>query len=181
MRPTPRWLAPIAVRTWMKSAVVTVRPDAPVGDAAALMRRKKIRHLPVVAGGGGLVGIVTDRDLRQVIFDPAILEGADPGGALETLTVREIMTWGVVTVRPGTDIREAAFLMHERKIGALPVVVGGRVVGILSERDVLRALEEVLRSHVTTVRPLVERAAGEDYEYGFAPPASGAEEGGAPG
>lgn len=173
LRQQPTWLAPIAVVTWMKTPVVTVRAGARAGEAVALMRCRKIRHLPVVDGHGRLVGIVTDRDLRQVIFDPAILDReADLGATLESLTVAEIMTWGVVAVRPDTDLREAARLMHEQKIGALPVVDGGRVVGILTESDVLRALEDVLRTHVTTVRPLRDRPpAAEDYEYGFAPPA----------
>ena len=181
-RPAPTWPAPIAVATWMESPVVTVRPDARVEDAAALMRRRRIRHLPVVDAGGRLVGIVTDRDLRQVLFDPAILDRPDLARTLQSLTVREVMTWGVVTVRPDTDVREAARLMHERKIGALPVVDGGRVVGILTEGEVLRVLQALLRQHVTTVRPLAEAPpARQDYEYGFAPPASGDEESGAPG
>jgi acetoin utilization protein AcuB len=154
----------------MKAPVVTVRPEVRVGDAAALMRQERIRHLPVVEDGGGLVGIVTDRDLRQVLFDPAILGGAAPPGAPEELRVREIMTWGVITVRPGSDVREAAYLMRERKIGALPVVDGGRLVGILTEDDVLRAVQEFLRGRVTTVRPMGDAPrVGGEYEYGFAP------------
>jgi len=58
--------------------------------------------------------------------------------------VRDVMTWGVVTVSPETDIRQAAGLMREQKIGALPVVQGERVMGILTETDVLRAFQDVL-------------------------------------
>jgi acetoin utilization protein AcuB len=60
------------------------------------------------------------------------------------LAVREVMTWGVVTVGPDTDIRQAARIMHEQRIGALPVVENGTVVGILSETDVVRTFVEVL-------------------------------------
>ena len=137
--------AAIRVEGCMSRPAVTIRSDALIGAAWKLMRTRKIRHLPVVAEQGNLVGIVTDRDLRQVIFDPTIQEelGNLPR-ALNLLTVREIMTWGVVTVSPETDIRQAAGLMREQKIGALPVVQGERVMGILTETDVLRAFQDVL-------------------------------------
>src|SRR5690242_20243614 len=129
----------------MAEPVVTVHSDTLVRGAAQLMRTRKLRHLPVVDRGGRPVGIVTDRDLRQVIFDPAIQErvGGEPA-VLQTLTVRDVMTWGVVTVGRSTDIRAAARLMHERKIGALPVLGGQKVIGILTESDVVRAFVDVL-------------------------------------
>jgi len=125
--------------------VATIQSDALARGAAEMMRTRRIRHLPVTDGDGRLVGIVTDRDLRQVIFDPRIQARA--GGlakALGAVTVRDLMTWAVVTVRPDTRLRDAARLMRERKVGALPVVQGERVVGILSETDVLRAFEQAL-------------------------------------
>jgi acetoin utilization protein AcuB len=156
----------------MQRRVVTIRPEAPAADAVELMRARKIRHLPVVDGESRLVGIVTDRDLRQVVFDPTMFGGdGDPGETLMALTVRDVMTWGVVTVRPTTDIRQAARLMHERKIGALPVVEDGRVVGLLSETDVLRALQELLRFQVTgPARARDDGDAGRGYDFGFPAP-----------
>jgi acetoin utilization protein AcuB len=110
-----------------------------------MMRKRKIRHLPVVDREGHLVGIVTDRNLRQVVFDPAIQERlGDLAALLNTLTVRDVMTWGVITVQPAAQILEAARIMRERKVGALPVVDGERVVGMLTETDVLRAFQDVL-------------------------------------
>ena len=168
----PTWLEPLPVREWMRQPVLTVRSDAAVGDVARLMRTRKVRHMPVTDARERLVGIVTDRDLRQVIFDPVMqerLRGRAP--ALKRLAVGQVMTWGVVTVRPTTDLREAARLMHERKIGALPVVDGERVVGILTESDVLGALEQALRRRVVRPRPLAPaEAAAEDYDYGFPVP-----------
>lgn len=166
----PAWLAPMPVRARMTPAPSVVRADAEVSAAAELMRARKIRHLPVVDGEGRLVGIVTDRDLRQIVFDPAIHERLGPAThALAQLPVREVMTWGVVSVRPDTDLRDAARLMHDRKIGAVPVVDHGRVVGILSETDVLTALVEVLRERLVTVRPLAGRpGVRQPYDYGFA-------------
>lgn len=167
----PPWLEPMPVRNWMHPAPTVVRADTAVAVAGELMRTRKIRHLPVVDAEEHLVGIVTDRDLRQVVFDPMIQERlGEAVHALDGLAVREVMTWGVVSVRPSSDLRETAFLMHERKIGALPVVDGGRVVGILSETDVLAALNQILRQRLTEVRPLAGPPGGsEPYDYGFDP------------
>jgi len=143
------WPESIRVSDRMTRKAVTIHSDALVRGAAALMRARRLRHLPVVDRGGRLVGIVTDRDLRQVVFDPSIRERLGPAGdALEALRVRDVMTWGVVTVRPGAPIQEAARLMYQRRIGALPVVDDDRVVGILTERDVLRAFREILAEGV---------------------------------
>lgn len=133
------------VRDWMTRPVATVHPEALARGAADLMMARRIRHLPVVDRGGRLVGIVTDRDLRQVVFGPMLpVRAADVREAVQAVTVGEVMTRGVITVRSGVAIREAARLMHERKIGALPVVEGERVVGIVTEMDVLRALQALL-------------------------------------
>ncbi len=161
------------VREWMKRApITTVRADATVAAAAALMRGGAIRHLPVVDAAGRLVGIVTDRDLRQALFDPAIQERlGERADALRDLMVREVMTWDVLSVRPDTDVREATRLMRERKIGALVVVEAGVVVGILSELDLLAAFETLLRQRLVQVRPLDAAAGGAAWEFGFPLPA----------
>jgi acetoin utilization protein AcuB len=140
----------------MRRPVVTVRRDETLDAAWRLLRRRKVRHLPVVDDEGRLVGIVTDRDLRHALIDPRLRRRAHrllaPTAAtaaslaatarsLAALPVEEIMTRGAVTVSPGATLREAARLMHERRVGALPVVeAGGQVVGMLSEVDVVRAL-----------------------------------------
>jgi CBS domain-containing protein len=141
----------IRVGELMTRSPRTIRWDFTVGAAWKLMRDRKIRHLPVLDDTGRLVGIVTDRDLRQVIFDPSIQEqlGSLPR-ALNVLTVREVMTWGVVTVQPETEVRQAARIMHEQKIGALPVVGGGRVVGMLTETDVLKVFVRVLEEGIVS-------------------------------
>ena len=140
------WPESIRVGERMTPLPLTVRWSAKVIDAVRLLREARIRHLPVLDDAGGLIGIVTDRDLRQVIFDPRLQErfGAGLGDALQDLTVRDIMTWAVITVRPETEIRDAARLMHQRKVGALPVVKNRRLVGILTETDVIRVFAEVL-------------------------------------
>ena len=141
----------IAVRDWMSRRVFSIRPDARLSEAAALMRRRKIRHLPVVERGGRLVGIVTARDLRQALFAPSVQDGLENlRGVLDALVVREVMTRGVISVRAATSIREAARLMYERRVGALPVVERDRLVGMLTESDVLDGFQRVLGATPTS-------------------------------
>lgn len=153
------WPESLRVADCMTRGAATIHSDALASGAADMMRTRRIRHLPVVDRGDGLVGIVTDRDLRQVLFDPAVqARTGGLGGALRTATVRDVMTWAVLTVQPETPLRDAARLMHEQKVGALPVVAHGRVVGILSEVDVLK----------TFVRALGDGFA-KQYRWAFAP------------
>lgn len=137
------------VKDVMTSDPLTIDPEAPLGTAIDVMRKKRIRHLPVVDDTGRLVGIITDRDLRQAMFAPALAEhlslGAQRrlrglGQALEDLRVKHAMTWVVLTTDPEAPITRAAVVMFERRVGSLPVVENGQLVGILTERDLLRAL-----------------------------------------
>ncbi len=141
------------VKEVMTRDPVTIDPEAPLGTAMDVMRRKRIRHLPVVDDAGRLLGIITDRDLRQATFAPALAEhlslGAQRrlrgiGQALEDLRVKHAMTWVVVTTDPEATIARAAVVMFERRIGSLPVVEDGKLVGILTERDLLLALAREL-------------------------------------
>ncbi len=168
------WTDPVPVREWMAAPAVTIGVRATVREAIDLMKASKIRHLPVIDEDGRLVGIVTDRDLRQMVFDPVVQERlGEAAEIIKVRTVREVMTWGVVTVRPDTGIRQAASLMYEQKVGALPVVDQGRVLGILTERDVLRAFQHLVRERTATVRPIREAHGGEFYDYGFPEPSWG--------
>ena len=161
------WPKPVPVKDWMGQPAVTITADATRREAIDLMKARTIRHLPVV-DQGRLVGIVTDRDLRQVLFDPAIQESLEQAvEILESRTVRDVMTWSVISVGPQTGLRQAARLMVEQKIGALPVVHAGRVVGVLTERDVLRAFAALTAEGVTRVTPLGVGGADGAYEYGF--------------
>jgi CBS domain-containing protein len=172
--PPAAWLEPVPVKARMQRRVLTVRPDARAAAAAAIMRARRVRHLPVVAAGRRLVGIVTDRDLRQVVFDPALQ--ARLGRSLTPLgdvRVRDVMTWAVVAVGPGTALQEAARLMHDKRIGAVPVVEGGRLVGLLTETDVLAAFRAGVAPRVRPVRALRGARGGGNYEYGIPLPGDG--------
>ncbi len=85
--------------------------------------------------------VTVDHDLRLVILERWLRE--EPGQLARTLAglrVNEIMTWAVITVGPDADIRDAARIMHDRKLGALPVADEGRVIGMLTATDVIRAV-----------------------------------------
>ena len=141
------------VRDLMTKSPITIDPDAPVGTALAVMKERSVRHLPVVADDGRLLGIVTDRDLRSAAFAPAVAEHLSASGrrrlrglgdTLENLRVRDVMTWDAVTIRPDAPAAQAAALMLEGRFSGLPVVDEGRLVGIVTEVDVLRSLAATL-------------------------------------
>jgi acetoin utilization protein AcuB len=136
----------------MKPNPVTVGPQDSFRQAMTLIRQKGIRHLPVVEGGR-LVGIVTDRDIRQASPSPATsLEIHELHYLLEKVKVQEIMTRKVYTVSPDTPIEEAARLMLTHRIGGLPVVRGETLVGILTETDILAAFVDVMGLHQNHTR-----------------------------
>jgi len=124
----------------MTGALITARPDMPVLDARHLMIEKRIRHLLVTSDSGGLLGIVTDRDIRlNLPCQATSLSVWELNYLLTRLTVGKVMTQSVITVGPDREVRDAAVLMLDHRIGALPVVDGGRLIGIVTETDLLRA------------------------------------------
>ena len=136
------------IREWMTTMPITVNPTTPVSEARGLMQRKRIRHLPVMEGER-LVGIVTDRDIRLTLPSPATsLSVWEVNYLLTKLTVEQVMTRSVITIGPDRQTQEAVRLMLEHKIGALPVTEEGRVVGIITETDLLHALAQTLREQL---------------------------------
>lgn len=127
------------VRDLMTRTVITAPPDMPVLEARQLMQQKGIRHL-MVTDGERMLGIVTDRDIRLNLPSPATsLSVWEINYLLARLTVDRVMSTPVITVNSDREGREAARLLVDHKIGALPVVDGGRLVGIITETDLLRA------------------------------------------
>ena len=124
----------------MTSAVITARPETPVLDARQLMLKERIRHLLVTESAGRLIGIVTDRDIRLNLPSQATsLSVWEINHLLTKLTVGEVMTQAVITIGPDREARDAAVLMVDHSIGALPVMDGGTLAGIVTETDILRA------------------------------------------
>jgi CBS domain-containing protein len=126
------------VREWMSPNPITITPKTSLGAANRLMKENNIRRLPVVQDGK-LVGIVTLGDLREASpSDATSLSIFEIHYLLAKLTVEDIMTRDPVTVSPDTTVYDAAQLMLENKIGGLPVVEEGHVVGVITESDIFR-------------------------------------------
>jgi acetoin utilization protein AcuB len=122
----------------------TVAPNDSIRAAIERMRERKCRRLPVVEGGQ-LVGMVTDRDLRRATNSPLVLrERWYDEFMLDHIPVRACMTQNPITVTPRTLIADAARIMRDRKFGGLPVVEGDKLVGIVTETDLLNYLIRML-------------------------------------
>ena len=119
----------------MRTSVITITPKTPLAEAVRLVRRRGIRHLPVVQDDA-LVGIVSDRDLKRAAPTTSI-ETHAAGSTGDGLTVDEIMTRAVITVGRAVPIEEAARLMVSEKVSALPVTEAGHLIGLVTETDVL--------------------------------------------
>jgi len=125
------------VRDVMETKLCTISPETTLPEALRLVAQRGIRHLPVVEDTK-LVGIVSDRDLKRAMASPATsLEAHELMYLLDRLRVREIMTRAVIVIGPTCPVEEAARLMVQDKIGALPVTDGDQLVGIVTETDVL--------------------------------------------
>jgi acetoin utilization protein AcuB len=141
----------IVARDLMTRPVTTFRTDMTVGAAAKAMRARKIRHAPVLDARGEVVGVVSDGDLRQVVLEPAVLKELEGlGHRLDVRTLKDVMTWSPITVNPDTRLREIARTMHANKIGCVPVVDRGRVVGMLTGSDVLQSLIRIMDEGVVS-------------------------------
>jgi acetoin utilization protein AcuB len=139
----------LLARDWMTRKLVTLSPEASVAEALTLCRERRVRHIPILEEGR-LVGIVSDRDLRDA--SPA-LGDAQRASALQKIRVGDVMTREVSTADPQDSIENLAQEMYELKIGSLPVVAEGPMVdeglvavaeeelmGIVTSSDVMRAL-----------------------------------------
>lgn len=138
------------VRDCMSAPVQVIGPEAPAWEALGLMRRHHIRRLPVVEDGA-LVGIVTWTDVVRV--QPPAVGGPWQVPSLSVgVQVRHLMTPAPMTVTPETALEDAAALMRRHKVGGLPVVEAGRLVGIITESDLFDVFADVLRTGPREVR-----------------------------
>jgi len=135
------------VREFMHAEPVTITPDTPLLEAEWRMQEGGFRHLPIVDDDDRLVGIVSDRDLREAApSDATALSRQELTYLLSRLEVRDVMKTPVITARPGEPAETAAIRMRENKVGALPVVQDGRLVGIVTTDDMLGALVTMLKA-----------------------------------
>jgi acetoin utilization protein AcuB len=149
------------VRAIMTRNPISIEQDTPVGTAIDVMVERKIRHLPVVDATGAVVGIITDRDLRSAALAPALEQYLSKaarrrlrsiGATLESLRVKDAMTCNPITTTPDAAVSQAAALMLEKRIGSLPVIENGKLIGIVTDRDTVKAL--------ATQVPALERLSG---------------------
>lgn len=129
----------IVAKRMMRNPVFVDENDS-MKKAMDILKEREIRHLPVLKGREKLVGIVTETDIKQASPSPATaLEIREIYYLLDKVKVKQIMTRRVYTVSSNASVEEAALIMREKKIGCLPVVDGGKLVGILTETDILDA------------------------------------------
>ncbi len=131
------------VSDWMTRKVFTVSPDSSISDAVRIIKEKGIKHIPVMKEAR-LKGILSDRDIKD--FSPSKATSLDVYELhylLAKTKVKEIMKTKVVTTTSDTPIEEAAMAMYDQRIGCLPVVENGDLVGIISDRDIFHALVDI--------------------------------------
>jgi acetoin utilization protein AcuB len=134
----------IAVMNIMTTPVWTLQGSERLRAAFGLMERRHIRHVPVLRGDR-LIGILSDRDLHVYLPPPVPFAGMGNYAALlDRVRVEEAMTSDLVSIGPYHGVTEAARLMLERRVGALPVVDEGKVIGIVTQTDILWALANLL-------------------------------------
>jgi acetoin utilization protein AcuB len=137
----------------MTKPAITIRPETTMPDALDLMRKDHIRRLPVVNRKGELVGIVTEADLLKASPSEATsLSIYEITYLLSKLTIERIMTRNVITVTEDTPLEEAARIMADHGIGALPVMRGKEIVGIITETDLFRIFLELFGARCAGVR-----------------------------
>jgi len=129
------------VRRWMSSPALVVDESMPLPDVRQRLTQQRIRRLPVVNQAGQLVGIVTEGDINRV-SDSHVTDVRDYSlyHRVADLPIGEIMTRAVVTVTPDTPILVVARLLLEHRIGGVPVVEDGRVIGMITESDLFRLI-----------------------------------------
>ena len=113
---------------------ISISPDASIREALEVMKNNAIRHLPVVGTGDRLVGFVTLADLKQGLIPSMLAE----------VSLKDLMVSDPITAHPDDDVELAARLIYTHKIGGIPVVEGDRLVGILTESDILRTFIDMM-------------------------------------
>ena len=125
----------------MHTYLVTVPPDTNLLKAKEIIDKKRINHLLVVDKNQGLIGIVSDRDVKQSWASPATaLSVHELNYLLAQLTVESIMAKKIISISPGTTIERAAYIMQKNRINALPVIESEKLVGIITSTDVMEVL-----------------------------------------
>lgn len=136
----------------MSRPVISVAPETPIHDALALFKKEHIRRTPVIKNGK-LVGIISETDLLNASPSPvSSLSIWEMNYLLSKVTVKQVMTQKVMTIDEDTPIEEAARIMADNKIGGLPVMRSGKVVGIITETNLFRIFIELMGARDKGIR-----------------------------
>ena len=129
------------VRQWMSNPAIVAPETMTLPETRRLMRQQRIRRLPVVDADGQLVGIVTEGDINRV-SDSHVTDVRDFNlyHRIADLPIHDVMTHDVVTVSPDTSIGEVAQQLLDHRIGGVPVIEQGRIVGVITESDLFRVI-----------------------------------------
>ena len=129
------------VQQWMSSPAIVAPATMALPEARRLMRQQHIRRLPVVDADGQLVGIVTEGDINRV-SDSHVTDVRDFNlyHRIADLPIHDLMTHDVVTVRPDASLGEVARQLLDHRIGGVPVIEQGRIVGVITESDLFRVI-----------------------------------------
>jgi len=131
------------VADWMTKKVITVDLDGYLSDAITIMRDKGVKHLPVVKGSK-IKGIISDRDIKE--FSPSkatTLDIYELHYILANTKIKDLMKTKVFTITSDAPVEEAAMIMLDRNVGCLPVVEGGTLSGIISDKDIFHAMVDI--------------------------------------
>jgi acetoin utilization protein AcuB len=141
------------VKNRMSRHPITVTADVHIDEALKVMRDNKVRRLPVVDKDGQLVGIISEMDLLYASPSPATsLSVYEIHYLMARITVQDVMTKKVISIEEDTPLEEAARIMVDNKIGGLPVVRNGTLVGIITETDLFKIFLELLGAREKGVR-----------------------------
>lgn len=144
------------VQQFMTSQVISVLPTESILNAMNIMKTKQINRLPVI-NGGKLVGLVTDGDLRAASPSPVTsLSKFEMNELLSKVSIKDVAVKKVVTCAPDTLIEDAALLMREHKIGGLPVMEGNKMVGIITQNNIMDAFLDIMGARSPGKRIVVE-------------------------
>lgn len=149
------------VSMWMTKDVLTATPATPLSDIARTMSVRHIRRMPIVDADGRLVGLVSSHDVLHTFPNPLVFTG-NTDVATPRATAADIMTCDPLTTTPETPIEEVARLMCDRKIGALPVLRGEVLAGLITESDIFRAFAGLFDPDTHGVRITFDNSAGQD-------------------
>jgi acetoin utilization protein AcuB len=145
------------VRERMSTKPVTIAADVSITEALRVMRQNQVRRLPVLDKEGNMVGIVSEKDLLYAAPSPATsLSIYEMHDLLSRLPVSELMTTDLITVTPDVPLEEAARIMADNKIGGLPVLKNGDLVGIITETDIFKVFLELLGAREKGLRLTLE-------------------------